>query len=235
MENIFYHKGKNVNVLIENAINKTKIRYMENGIIKEYTIRGFSSDYLAKSIRVDYMSTVKDSMENHIHSYISNYGASNERNFNYFYDMNVSGSTLGEAISKHCLNGMVHQQFGVTCFKESGEFFQPIVFEISTSGETAYESGTTVSDTGEYQIVRIGNGDGVIEIAYWEGEPTEFSIDGGVNWTTGTTFTGLSSGDYHLILKNVNAGVRAERLVNITQTIVDAPVDESVGTTDTTV
>src|SRR5699024_5043491 len=76
-----------------------------------------------------------------------------------------------------------------------------------------------------------GNSDGEIEInAPGETSTTLYSIDNGTNFSTNNTFTGLTSGNYHIVVRDDN-GCEATQTVNLNN--AGAPTIDNIASTQT--
>ncbi len=76
-------------------------------------------------------------------------------------------------------------------------------------------------------VSEVGAMDGIIEISLNENEdPTEYSIDGGLNWQSSPLFENLSVGEYEVRVRDVN-DCEAEQTVEITACELDFEISFS--------
>jgi len=188
---IFTYRGKNVHVDIDNKKDGHKVYYEENGITKEYIIKGISLDAQAKSFRINYSDGVLDSIGNVIYRKSQSFD-SLQGEYDFFYNITFNDN-IGESMMKLMINGLLLKLFGLRCFHiGTGVFFQPI--------------------TADFNIVEPNQGqsDGSITPVVVDGNiaTIQYSMNG-TDWNTVNPFVNLNQGSYTVYIKNGEGTIAA--------------------------
>ena len=124
--------------------------------------------------------------------------------FEYFYDLEIGAQSMGDAITKQLINGILENSaLAINCFSWNGEFLQPISF--------------TAALTNRDIVVTLHDHDATIE--------KEYSFDNGTTWQDSNTLASPPAGTYDMVVRYKGKELRkgkSFRSVVPTQILIDA-------------
>lgn len=120
----FNWSGKAITVQIDKDTDH-KFFYTENGVIKEFVFKGFSSNYKVRTIQVDWVAIIKDNANNELMSSAADYLQADLDQYDMFYNLNVMPEAAGDFYAKHSINGIMQRILGCKCFNAAGVFQAP--------------------------------------------------------------------------------------------------------------
>jgi len=190
-------KGLIIEVSEGDETTQAYIKYIQNGVIKEFRIDGNKSSKSNQEVVVFYNKFIKDSEGiSYNQDVLQSFIATKQESADYFY--NIPAGKIGLKTDQMSVNGLLYELFGVICFSpETGDFYPPITADVETVPVTY--SDKLNPDLGSLEL----NTDGIIRITPVDiiGNPTFEIVGTEISNTTGE-FTDLATGSYKIMVSS---------------------------------
>ena len=234
-------KGVSVNVSIDNKPYGALIEYFEKGVSRGMTMKNLGVNFDYQHLIYEYWSFILDEDGDVVNHDYHNYQYPNYSGWDEFYFYQPQ-SELGVVSSKFGINAMMYDKFGVRCFADNGEFYQPITFDSVTVHETAtynphysleYIEDNGGATSGLENVDDFTNADGQITINVVDGEgPYTYSVFDGNDFVVNSdnVFDSLIGNIYLIKVEGKNAAGTSGLVVEqVEEVVVLKPIMFGIG------